>query len=328
MKGYYKKRGRFLNPHVGRIKPSLFDIALWQLGIYRDPQKPEACPKEFIYPNPKESLSPSKPKATWINHSTFLIEVGGLTLLTDPIWEERCSPLKFIGPKRNHPPPISLDQLPKVDLVLISHDHYDHLCFQTVSKLQKKNPELIWIVPLGVKRRLLRMGMQHILELEWWQEVSLAIHGKGFVVTSVPSQHFSGRGLFDKNRTLWTGYVIDLLEDQTPPKRLYFAGDTGYNKEDFKEIGEKFNGIDLSLIPIGSYIPRCVMQPIHICPIHAALIHEEVRSKLSIGMHWKTFRLSGETLEQPPYDLFCELKKKKIDPLHFRVLEPGQTINW
>ena len=328
MKGHHKKGRRFVNPHIKRAKRSLIDIALWQLGFYNDQRRIKECPETFRYPNSKRKLREGSPTVTWINHCTFLVSVGKLNLLTDPIWSERCSPFSFLGPKRRHEAPLALENLPDIDIVLISHDHYDHLDKRTVMELQRRNPGITWVVPLGVKKRLQRMGMRHIIEMEWWQEIHLGIKGEEVVLTAVPSQHFSGRGLFDKNTTLWAGYVVDFVRPSKQEKRLYFVGDTGYNPKDFKKIGEEFGEIDLSLIPIGTYVPARFMAPVHICPKRAAAIHEEVGSLLSVGMHWKTFRLSSEGMEQPPYDLYCQLKKRGIDPKTFRVLEIGQTINW
>jgi len=327
-KGYCKKGRRFVNPHIDSTKRSLIDIALWQLGFYNDKKARKPRPKKFKYPNSKRKLKENTPKVTWINHCTFLVNVGGLYLLTDPIWEDRCSPLSFLGPKRRHTAPLALENLPDIDIVLISHDHYDHLCRETVLKLQEINPGITWVVPLGVKKRLQKLGMRHIVEMEWWEETHIGIKGQEVIITSVPSQHYSGRGLFDRNSTLWAGYVVDFLQEKSQEKRLYFVGDTGYNRKDFKNIGEKFGEMDLSLIPIGTYDPGKFMGPVHICPKKAVKIHDEVGSLLSVGMHWKTFRLSSEGLDQPPYDLFCALKKEGIDPKYFRVLEPGQTINW
>ncbi len=263
-----------------------------------------------------------------MGHCTFLVNVENLHLLTDPIWSERCSPLSFLGPRRRHETPLALENLPKIDIVLFSHDHYDHLDKKTVLKLQEINPGITWVVPLGVKRILQKLGMRHIIEMKWWEETHIGIRGQEVILTAVPTQHYSGRGLFDKNRTLWAGYVVDFLQDKKQEKRLYFVGDTGYNRKDFKKIGEEFGEMDLSLIPIGTYVPRRFMETVHISPQKSATIHEEVGSQLSIGMHWKTFRLSSEDLEQPPYDLHCALEKRNIDPKTFRVIEPGQTINW
>ena len=326
-KGHHKKGKRFVNPHIDSTKRSLFDIALWQLGFYND-NAPTERPENFCYPNPKQKVRENAPKATWINHCTFLINVGDLHILTDPIWGERCSPFSFLGPKRRHETPLALEKLPRIDLVLLSHDHYDHFCKKTLLKLQELNPGITWIVPLGVKKRLQKLGMRHIIEMEWWEEAHIGTQGEEVKITAVPTQHFSGRGVFDKNKTLWTGFVVDFLRPNKQEKRLYFVGDTGYNSKDFKEIGNHFGEMDLSLIPIGTYVPGKFMNPVHIGPEKSAAIHQEVNSRLSIGMHWKTFRLSSEHLDRPPYDLYCALEKEGIDPKTFRVLEPGQTINW
>jgi len=326
--GYHKKGRRFVNPHIDSTKRSLIDIALLQLGFYNDKKKQKKRPKDFQYPNSNRELRQGAPQVTWINHCTFLVKVGSLNVLTDPIWGERCSPLSFLGPKRRHIAPMALEDLPEIDIILISHDHYDHLCRDTVLKLQEKNPGITWVVPLGLRKRLEKLGMKHIIEMKWWEEAHFGVKGQEVLITSVPTQHFSGRGLFDKNKTLWTGYVVDFIQKSKQEKRLYFVGDTGYNRKDFKRIGKEFGEMDLSLIPIGTYNPAKFMAPVHICPNKAAKIHDEVGSLLSVGMHWKTFRLSSEGLEQPPYDLYLALEKLGIDPKTFRVLEPGQTINW
>lgn len=268
---------------------------------------------------------------TWVNHSTFLIQIEGVHILTDPIWSDRCSPLKKLGPKRHHPPPFRISELPRIDYVLISHNHYDHLDKDSVLKLFKRFPEITWIVPMGVKAWFLKKGISKILELSWWDEFSIASKSHPHLnlkVTAVPSQHFSGRRGYDLNQTLWVGWVVECERQKKPLKRFYFVGDTGYNHYDFKKIGEKWGSMDLSLIPIGSYSPRKFMSPVHIDPQSAVQIHQEVGSHLSIGMHWKTFRLSDESPHQPPYDLFVSLQKRGIDPLSFLVLEPGHAINW
>ncbi|NGX51338.1 MAG: hypothetical protein K1060chlam2_01204 [Chlamydiae bacterium] len=322
------KGERFSNPNIDSSKRSLLDIALWQLGFYNDKRAPKAIPKNFRYPNSKRKPREGAPKVTWINHCTFLLNVDGLNLLTDPIWSNRCSPLSFLGPKRRHETPLALENLPRIDLVLISHDHYDHLDRETVLRLHAQCPDITWVVPMGVKRWFQKQGIKHVVELDWWQETELGIRGQEVVITAVPTQHFSGRGILDKNRSLWAGFVVDFIRPKKREKRLYFVGDTGYNRNDFKKIGEEFGEIDLSLIPIGTYLPHAFMDPVHIDPSKSAAIHNEVGSLLSVGMHWKTFRLSGEELDQPPYDLFRALKRRGIEPKNFRVLEPGQTINW
>lgn len=313
--------GGFLNPHIGNIRRKPKDFLMWSLGFFRD-HPFEKIPEGFSYPLPDQSFIPEKPSAIWLGHSTFLISVGGQNILTDPIWSERCSPVPFLGPKRRHPPPIPFDLLPEIDLVLISHDHYDHLDKPTVERLHRKFPQIMWIVPTGVKQWFKILRIKNVIELAWWQDIVIHSTAK---VTSVPTQHFSGRTAPHRNKTLWSGYVYeDLLEDKT----FYFVGDTGYNSKDFKQVGEKFSSIDLSLIPIGAYSPRKFMAPVHIEPKDAVKIHREVSSKLSIGMHWKTFRLSEEPIDQPPFDLFRAMKDAGLNPHTFLAPHPGYQTNW
>jgi N-acyl-phosphatidylethanolamine-hydrolysing phospholipase D len=319
----WRKGNRFLNPHTPKVKRGLWHVLLWQLGYYDEVAPVLPVPEDFAYPNAQLPVDFSAPTVTWINHTTFLVRLNGVSLLTDPLWSDRCSPLGFIGPKRLFEPPIPLDTLPQIDYVLISHDHYDHLDRKTVIRLAKQYPELTWLVPLGVSRLLRRWGIRRIVELDWWQ----TYEAKGLSFTAVPAQHFSGRTLLDSNQTLWCGWVV---RDGRPGQQrcLYFAGDTGYNPIDFKKIGGHLGSFDLSLIPIGAYLPRAFMSPVHASPEDAVAIHVDCRSTLSVASHWGTFRLSSESSYQPPYDLYLTLLEKGLPHETFRVLEPGQSVNW
>jgi N-acyl-phosphatidylethanolamine-hydrolysing phospholipase D len=323
-------RKRYENPHTDDEKRRVWDFILWQLGHHQDEPLTDLVPDTFSYPLP-EKADPKKPLASWINHSTFLIKFEGIHLLTDPIWSERCSPVGFLGPKRTHAPAIALSRLPEIDYVLISHDHYDHLDKQTVKGLHQLFPQITWIVPQGVKRWFAKQGITNVIELSWWGTHTLSSSKHPHVnikLSSVPAQHFSGRLSTNQNNTLWMGLVLDFQKEGAETKRLYFAGDTGYNPHDFKKIGEHFGQMDLSLLPIGAYSPRSFMAPVHVEPEHAVQIHQEVRSIKSLAGHWKTFRLSDEPINQPPYDLFLALQKRKLDPLSFLATEPGFEINW
>jgi N-acyl-phosphatidylethanolamine-hydrolysing phospholipase D len=326
-----KKNKRFINPHINHIHRGLFDVILWKTGYYKDSKNWPKAPLSFTYPVPEVPVNKNQPQAVWINHCTFLITVDHVNILTDPIWSERCSPLPFLGPKRQHQPPLKLSELPKIDYVLISHNHYDHLDKNTVQWLKKTHPEITWLVPFGVKKWFVEKGIHKVIELGWWEETILQHPGDSefqIKATAVPTQHFSGRNPLDINQTLWAGWVLDFDRKTRPPKRFYFVGDTGYNPHDFKEIGKKWGYMDLSLIPIGTYLPRKFMSPVHAEPSDSVKIHREVGSLLSVGMHWKTFHLSDEPLNQPPYDLLLALEKEKIDPASFLALEPGYPINW
>ncbi len=316
-----KKQGRFINPHAAHIRRSFKDFILWKTGYYKDLGH-HSAPESFVFPYQLPQCNLNHPWASWINHSSFFISINGYHFLTDPIWSKRCSPFSFLGPKRRHAPGMRLSELPKVDFVLISHDHYDHLDEPTVMKLKYLFPKITWVVPYGVKKWFIKRGITQVVELQWWQEFKVT---PALKITAVPTQHFSGRSTRDLNQTLWAGYVV---EESSVAKCFYFVGDTGYNPYDFKKIGETFPSIDLSLIPIGSYMPRSFMSPVHIEPKHSVAIHQEVKSRLSIAMHWKTFHLSDEAMHQPPYDLYLALKQAKIDPSSFLALDPGVKINW
>jgi len=321
---------KFTNPYIKNIRRGLLDVIRWQLGYYDDILPIAQPPKDFRYPMVEQNLDQSKPKVTWINHCTFLIEVEGVRILTDPIWSKRCSPFKLFGPKRRHNPAIDLSDLPKIDIILISHNHYDHLDEETVKKLNKLHPEIQWIVPKGVKKWFRKRKIHKVKELSWWEKTQFKLDAldSQMVITSVPTQHYSGRGLFDMNKTLWMGHVVEFFREKDLTKCLYFVGDTAYNPFDFKKIKEKVSPIDLCLCPIGTYKPGRFMQTVHASPDDAVKIHCDVEASLTLGMHWKTFQLSSEGLNQPPHDLYFEMTKRSLNPLRFLAIEPGVTINW
>lgn len=313
-------RDRYRNPHQRRLHRHPLHFLLLEVGYYRDPSPLHPVPAHFVYPEVEKALDLSAPKVTWINHSTFLVEVGGVRFLTDPIWSYRCSPVRGVGPRRRVAPALALERLPALDVILISHDHYDHLDRWTVEQLHERFPDLLWVVPEGVGAHLRRwLRSVTLCELGWWESFGW----RGVRFTSVPAQHFSGRTLWDRNATLWMGCVVEVGE-----QRFYFAGDTGYNVSDFKEIGHRFGEMGLSLIPIGAYSPREFMGTVHVDPKEAVAIHMDVRSRLSVGGHFGTFRLSRERPQQPPYDLFCALSDAGLSAESFRVLTPGKPINW
>jgi N-acyl-phosphatidylethanolamine-hydrolysing phospholipase D len=179
-----------------------------------------------------------------------------------------------------------------------------------------------------VGKWLKKVGAKQVIELDWWQSHQMKEEGRSLEFHAVPAQHFSGRTPFHYNKSLWCGWVVRVHCRNGLTKVFYFSGDTGYNEVDFKEIGERFKGVDLSLIPIGVYSPRQFMRPVHAGPREAVLIHQEVQSKLSVGMHWGTFKLSSEPRQQPPYDLYCAMVEHALPIKAFRALQPGETINW
>lgn len=252
---------------------------------------------------------------TFVNHATFLIQIDGINILTDPVWSLRASPFQWIGPKRMRPPGIRFQDLPEIDLVLISHNHYDHLDKNTVRALKKAfDPQ--FVTPLGVSEYLHKLGIERTIEMDWWNKKEIS---EKLSLSSVPAQHFSGRGLTDRDKTLWCGYVLE-----APSSTIYFAGDTGYDGF-FKKIGAKFNPIDIALIPIGAYRPRWFMRPIHVNPEEAVLIHKDIGAVSSIGMHFGTFPLADDGMSEPREDLEKARNKHGLTREEFFTLDEGET---
>lgn len=251
---------------------------------------------------------------TYVNHSTFLIQTAGLSILTDPVWSERVSPLSWLGPRRMKPPGIALDDLPKIDLILLTHNHYDHLDIVTLRQLVARFQPSI-IVPLGVDLFLKKHGIASYAVLDWWQTAMV----NSITIEAVPAQHFSSRGTFDRNTTLWCGYVI-----RQEGGNLYFAGDTGYNHTTFREIGERCKPIRVALIPIGAYKPAWFMSPIHCSPEEAVQIHHDVQAQHSIAMHAGTFPLADDGMYEPAEALHQELRRQQIT--NFTVLDNGELM--
>ncbi len=256
-------------------------------------------------PTPPERVSDGGLRLTFIGHSTSLIQMDGLNILCDPVWSMRASPVPFAGPKRHRPPGLRLDQLPTIDLILQSHDHYDHFDVPTHRKIARQwQPK--YAVPLGVKQRILGKGLasaERVSELDWGDQAAVTADVR---VTAVPARHFSGRGLRDRNRTLWCGYVVE-----GPSGAVYFAGDTGWGSH-FREIGERFPNIRLALIPIGAYRPQWFMGPVHISPDDAVRAHEDVGAATSVGIHFGTFHLADDGQDEPVEELKRALDSRKV----------------
>lgn len=312
-------RKRFVNPHIQNMRRTIWDAILWKTGYYDDLRPCLSPPFDFSYPATSKHFTKELPSAVWVGHSTYLIEVDGLSILTDPVWDSYCSPFPIRTLRRYSEPPIPLSDLPPIDIVLLSHNHYDHLDAKTVQSLHRFHPQIEWVVPERLAPWFRKKGIQNVTELERWKSHTI----QNCKITAVPAQHFSGRTLWDKNKTHWNGYVLE-----TPSKRIYFVGDTGYNSKEFKEIGERFSKMDLSLIPIGSYIPREFMKPVHIDPYEAVQIHQEVHSLFSLGMHWNTFCLSDEPYDRPPYDLYLAMAEKKLPFESFLPIDVGTYVNF
>jgi len=260
--------------------------------------------------------SSEKIKVSWINHSTFLIQTQGLNIITDPIFSERASPVSFAGPKRVHKPAISLANLPKIDIVIISHDHYDHLDLDSINTIIKRDNPKVYL-GLGVKKRL--ENQSNIIELDWWQSRKF---NEITTIHFVPVQHFSGRTLSDRNSTLWGGFVLEV-----GGRKIYFGGDTGYGNH-FKQVFNEFGEMDVSFLPIGAYAPRSFMKYMHMNPEDAVKAHNDLNSKKSIGMHFETFQMTAEPRDEPRNILSDVLKKYQINDGNFISPILGQTLTF
>jgi len=255
---------------------------------------------------------------TWIGHATLLLQLHGKNILTDPQFSERASPVQWAGPKRVVPPGIAMENLPDIDIVVISHDHYDSLDVNTVRKLFSRSggDRTKFFVPLGLRTWFQKLGVYNVVEMDWWDEHEL----EGLRIIATPMQHWGKRSPFNRNDHLWASWVI-IAEDY----RFYFGGDTGYSPH-FKETGERFGPFDLAALPIGAYEPRWFMKDHHINPAEAVQGHIDLSSKKSVAMHWGTFMLTDEPLDEPPVLLKKALKDAGVPEVAFQVLQHGETI--
>lgn len=254
-------------------------------------------------------------KVTFINHSSVLIQTSHTNFLINPIYSKRVSPFSFIGPARHRQPGINKCDLPRIDAVLISHNHYDHMDVSYLKELnQSQHP--LFIVPLGDKIILNHAGIDSVIELDWWSTIPV----KNAEVTFLPAHHSSQRWLHDYNKTLWGSYGI-----QVEGKKIYFAGDTGY-ADHFHKIRECWGRPDFAFLPIGAYEPRTLLACDHLDPKEAVKTHIELGSRASLGIHWGTFQLSSEKMDQPPLDLALAREQAHIAEEEFFVIREGDPF--
>lgn len=317
----HHRDGGFQNNYTPFTPKTVAELLRWRVDAWRA-GKPAAPTQPIATMAPDLAFihAPTQPAVTWIGHATALLQAGGLNLLTDPVFSDRCSPLSFMGPKRWQPPGLAMADLPRIDAVLVSHNHYDHLDEASVKALAAAHRPL-FVVALGLKVWFEQRGITNVVELDWWQHVTL--NGSDIVFT--PAQHWSGRGLDDRMQTLWGGFAVF-----APDAHLFFAGDTGYSR-DFVDIRERFahrqrdGGFDLALIPVGAYEPRWFMQQQHVNPDEAVRIHRDLAAKRSLGIHWGVFQLTDEALDEPPRALAAARAAQGLSEEDFFVLAVGQT---
>lgn len=297
---------------AARARP-LSDVWKW----YRA-RRPSPWPKwiENGTVHPLPPVAPGQVGVTWIGHSSFLLRLGSFTLLTDPVFALYAGPFGRLGPRRVRAPGLPLDALPKVDLILQSHNHYDHLDLDAHARLARTHAPQV-VTALGNRNYLPAPARPSTTELDWWEahEVSPRLR-----VTAVPAQHFSARTPWDRDRALWCGFIVE-----ADGRRIYFAGDSGYGAH-FGEIGRRFPGIEVAFLPIGAYKPRWFMGPVHIDPAQAVQAHLDLGARQSVAMHFGTFQLTDEGIDAPTRELEAACEAAGMADDRFLVPETGRTI--
>jgi L-ascorbate metabolism protein UlaG (beta-lactamase superfamily) len=281
----------------------------WQASRERGPWLParEVPPG----PPPPPEVREGAMRVTFINHATTLIQLDGVNVLTDPIYSERCSPFDFVGPVRVRPPGIRFEDLPRIDAVVVSHNHYDHLDTPTLKRIAGRWPGVRFFVGLGNKAFLDRLGLDRVTELDWWEARTVL----GVTIRSVPNQHASGRGLFDADETLWTAWVLEGRAG-----RAYFAGDTGYGPH-FAQTAARLGPMRLAVLPIGAFRPEWFMAPMHMSPVEAVRAARDLEAKLAVPMHFGTFPLADDGEAEPVQALLAARADAGVD---FEVLDFGE----
>jgi L-ascorbate metabolism protein UlaG (beta-lactamase superfamily) len=273
-------------------------------------------PREVpVEPRRPPTPGPDQVVVTFIGHAAFLIQVAATTVLIDPVYSRRASPTSFAGPRRVRLPGVRFEDLPAISLVLLSHNHYDHCDLRTLRLLERRfHPPVV--TPLGNGRLLRPAGIRQVEEIDWWETASAA----PLPITLTPAQHFSARNMFDRNRALWGGFMIE-----AGGHRILFAGDTGYGPH-FREIAARLGPVDLALLPIGAYEPRWFMKDIHMNPAEAVQAHLDLAARRSIAMHFGTFQLTPEGIDEPARDLAKALGERGVPAERFRTVEVGESV--
>lgn len=283
--------GRVFRNQLATAEHGLREVLRWQRE--RDVGRWDGFEAETLAPEIVTRVAGDELRVTFIGHASTLIQTAGLNVLTDPVWSRRASPVTFAGPERHAAPGIAFADLPPIDVVLVSHNHYDHLDVDTLALLAAGHAPAIYL-PLGNTALLEERGIDGGRDLDWWDSAALA---NEVTLTAVPAQHFSGRGFFDDDRTLWAGFVLE-----TPGGVIYFAGDTGVGPH-FEQVRERFGPPRLALLPIGAYLPAWFMRPVHVSPREAAEAHLTLGARTSLGVHFGCFELADDGPGDPPREL-------------------------
>jgi len=322
---HHRPNGGYQNPWPGDRAHGVGDLLRWARERRRRPRVrvPPPAPLRVVasrYDRPR--AAPTVLTVTWLGHATTLLQLGGLNVLTDPMWSDRASPVSWAGPARLVPPPVPLDALPPIDVVLLSHNHYDHLDRWTVHQLAARNANITWYVPLGLAATLTAWGARDVRELDWW---ATDLAGDA-TVACVPARHFSARTPWDRARTLWAGWTI-----AAHGWRVFFAGDTAYHPE-FGAIATRQGPFDLVLLPVGAYEPRWFMGSVHMNPEDAmaaygdlCAAHPHAPAPDLLPIHWGTFRLTDEPVDEPPARLRARWTEAGLPEEALWLAAHGQT---
>lgn len=307
-----RRNGRYLNPGLPPKSPA--EVLRWAL-TRRPARWPERIPVATVADlgaPPREGHA----AATFIGHSSFLLRFATTSLLIDPVWSERASPVSWAGPRRVRGPALEFGALPSIDAILLTHDHYDHLDLPTVRRLVREHRSRV-VTTAGNAAWLARRGVPGAVELDWWDDTDL---GDGRRAVLVPARHFSGRTPWGRDRTLWGGFVVE-----GRGLRLYHASDSGYG-DHFRRIRERLGPLDLAMLPIGAYEPRWFMRSHHIDPDEAVRAHLDLGGPPTVAMHFGTFQLTDEAIDEPERRLRAALARLGIPDSRFRVPGFGETI--
>lgn len=319
--------GRFVCPWDHLTKKGFLDIL--KSTIFKE-EAPKLSSSKFIYSQETISVhkkndfleairSKGRMLFSWLGHSTCLVKLGGSCILTDPVWAYRVSPFENFGPARFMSPIVEVEDLPPVDVILISHSHYDHLDLSTAKRIGNRT---LWIVPIGIKSILQTVGIQNCVELNWWETYAFkSCDGLSIDVTLTPVQHWSARTLFDRNVSLWGSFAL-----KSSAGSFFFGGDTAYCSC-FKTIGDVLGPFDLAAIPIGAYKPREYTRSVHCDPMEAVQIHKDLRARQSVGIHWGTYPLTDEDAIEPPLELRRAREESGLTAFDFFTLSMGQVIS-
>jgi N-acyl-phosphatidylethanolamine-hydrolysing phospholipase D len=322
---HHRPEGGFRNPWPFAQLHGFRDFLKWSLiERRRNPRRPDPDPSTFQRTAPKFVVPRATPDLltiTWIGHTSFLIQMSGLNILIDPVWSERASPVQFIGPRRWVPPAIDFDRLPPIDVVVLSHDHYDHLDAGPISRLATRYPAIKWFAPLKVGDFLRHRGARDVTERDWWEEATVG----ALRLTCLPAQHFSGRTLGRRDRTLWSGWSF-----RSPTHSLLFAGDTALHPE-FATIGERCGPFDVAILPIGAYEPRWFMGAVHMNPEDCMKAVDQLATSqgdkhlIITAAHWGTFKLTDEPMDEPPARMRQVWRAANRDADDLWIMRHGET---